>query len=228
MSLVERFYKVLGKLEGGNLHRNSGETDITTGYGIYRGAHPNEPVFNVIDNAAKSAGIVSPSSEWNKDDINKVNGLLEGEYSSDYMEATEKFYKKYFEKVSGIISKLPGELEYAYKLIYLNSNKLANKALQMTTNTIISRLNRYGNYGKPLVVDGIIGSNSIKAMDILDNAVTSENELTEFTLATIFLIHCKGLYVDLGTDEIKETGTDKHLKFLRGWDNRVDLILEEI
>ena len=228
MSLRTRFYNILGKLEGNKLHRNSGETDITTGYGIYRAAHPNEDVFQVIDEAASSIGITSPSSEWSKEEINKVNELLLGSFSERYMAATDVFYNKYFNKVSGLLSKLPGELEYAYKLIYLNSNKLANKAVQMTANTIISRLNKKGNYGSLLTVDGIIGSNSIKAMSILDQAVTTENELTKYTLMTIFLIHCKGLYVDLGTDEIKETGTDKHLKFLRGWDNRVDLILEEL
>lgn len=226
IKLFNMFLELIKKFEGGKLHRNSGETDITTGYGIYRAAHPNATVFQVYDLGASKLGITSPSSEWTKEEISMVNDLIEGkdadpELNDLMIQKTKEFYNAYFSKAT--YEGVPSELSLAYKLIYINSNKIANKALQSTYNLAV----KIAGYNKQLKVDGIVGSGSKQAFKEFKEFIDYHSEVINVnTLLAIFISYCKSFYIDISTDEVNSTGTDKHLKYLNGWDNRCNTILE--
>ena len=77
---MEEQYKILlnhlYKVEGGVLHRNSEEFDITNAYGIYRHFHPKAEIFTYIDTIASSV-TRAPSNKWTKEQIVAINKLID-------------------------------------------------------------------------------------------------------------------------------------------------------
>lgn len=224
-SIERKFYSLVAKFEGGKLHRNSNESDITTGYGIYRGAHPNASIFSYIDKLAMSINIFTPSNEWTKDEINSVNHVLSynEEAKEKEYQLTVDFYRDYFKKVD--YEGVPDLLNAAYKLIYINGTKIANKALQSTYNAIAKIVGETN----VLKVDGLIGSGSKSAFKEFNSFIEYNSEVvTDYTLLAYFISYAKSFYIDISTDELPTTGTDKHLRYLQGWDNRCNTILETL
>lgn len=214
--------------EGGKLHRNKIETDITTGYGIYRVKHPTASIFSYIDSLAKELGITKPSSEWSDSEINQVNSKIDPEKE---LELSAEFYKGYF-KYSDYTN-VPDMLLFSYFNIYVTSTTIAVRAMQSTYNLFIKKFPEIALkplYGEmtPIKVDGKLGSGTKGAINKLGLILSKENSLYIPALTLIFYNYAKSGYVEIGTDEVKTTGKDKHAIYLKGWDNRVNKLMEDM
>lgn len=222
--LVEK----LKKVEGGVIHKNKGETDITTSCGIYRGAHPNAKIFTYIDQLAAAVGINKPSSQWGKIELDTINSHIDSDIEMSY---SVEFYKDY---IGGVIdiNKLPQELIWSFYNIYVNSNKIAAKALQYSSNLMLRKYPKLFNSNsdkKELTVDGKIGNGSRSIVYGISEIVKflPQGDIYGEIWKMYFIQRCKTEYVLIGTTDVAETGTDKDLKYLRGWINRCDSLVEE-
>lgn len=223
---VEKFLNMIKKQEGGKLHYNKGETDITTGYGIYRASFPNAKIFNYIDEIAKGLGISNPSNKWNKTEIEKVNVKIDSKKED---ELTEEFYvENYFKKID--IFELPVQMTLAVGSMLVNSQKLGSKALQMSYNLLLKKFSK--RYPKEfsginsISEDGIIGPATAKAVYTLVKAVEGLGGTATDLWFSIYMSCAKSLYVEMATDNGKE---DKQLPFLKGWVlNRCDYLIKNI
>lgn len=214
--------------EGGVLHRNSTENDITTGYGIYRTSNPSASIFSYIDSVAKGIGITTPSSKWSKEEISKVNSAMNPDKELEY---TSEFYRGYFKYDD--YKDVPDKLRFSFFNVYVTSKTIASKALQSTFNLFIKKFPEIGLkplYGElnPIKVDGVLGSGSKAAINKLGVILEKENNLYIESLVLIFFNYVKTFYIDISTDNIPKDGTDKQAIYLRGWDARVNKIMEEM
>lgn len=214
------FMNMIKKQEGGKLHRNKSEKDITTGYGIYKYSFPEAEIFKYIDSLAKSLNINKKSSEWSKSEIETINKNIDTNKELQY---TIDFYNnEYFKKID--IYKLPIQLTLSVGSILINSPKIASKALQISYNTMIKLIDSLSNE-KQIDEDGIIGSGTRNAIYKLSEKVES-SDTDKYLWFYIFINSVISQYVDMATDNGKE---DKQLQYLRGWVlNRCDYLIKNI
>lgn len=220
------FISRLRKQEGGKIHRNRTEFDITTSCGIYRFQHPDAKVFSYIDEIASSLGITNPSTEWRKEELDKINDLIDSSIEDEF---TADFYRDYFKSLD--LNKLHRCLIWSYASIFITGNRLANKALQKSCNDL---LNLYPDifhpdrFGTRLKVDGIIGSGSRDLVYRVTEVVYDNQSYLGHIWKFLFISACKDYYVEIATSDVEKTGTDKDLIYLRGWINRCNSLLGDV
>ena len=84
-----QFKKLLDNLkeaEGGDLHRNTNELDVTNGWGIYRGKGLGKsftPLWDYVDTIAKQV-TDKPSDQWTKDECELIDNLLDKDKEEDF------------------------------------------------------------------------------------------------------------------------------------------------
>ena len=205
------FLKNIRKREGGELHRNRNETDITTGAGIYRGKHPHEDIFKYIDSVAQSIGIQRPSKDWTDSEIKEVDALLN---PSELDKLSYQFYKKY---LSGAMLHLfPGEdLVKTMADLYTNSPKGAWKAVQYMIKIAYNRGYLDISEKDISVIDGLPGRKTKIGMDAISTLKDGYLEACRAYMIFGMTLY----YIDISLDEmdVNIPGVDKHLKYLKGW-----------
>ena len=212
MQVPENFNYILDLLkenEGGYLHRNSSETDVTTGYGIYREKHPKAQIWAYIDGLARSLGITQPSSTWSKIQRDSINHIINPEMERYY---SYLFYKDFYKNTG---------LEDAHPLvapvvisIYANGNKLYNLSLQRALNAMI----KDGNIKYPkLVEDGVVGP---KTLSVFKEVSKSGGNILNEKLKLLILLYAKTYYANL----IHSRPND-YLRYILGWDDRVNKLI---
>ena len=195
---------LLLKAEGGYLHRNKGEVDITNGYGIYRGAHRTAKVFEYIDSVARSLDEDRPSHVWEPNVIKLVNSKIDPAQDRWY---SYLFYKHYYRVWD--FDRIPMEVIPVVISIFANAPKMFCKAYQRTVNGFIAN----GHIkGAPLVVDGAIGPKSMAASAAIFNL--GPEAIKDFK--NLLLNSC----ID-GYRSIVAASPAKNI-YLRGWINRVE------
>lgn len=225
---ASKLLKLIKIQEGGILHRNKSESDITNGYGIYRHAYPNEEIFQYYDNIAEEIGINGKSSTWTDENIKAIQSKIDLEIE---FELSKQFYlNTYFKRFKIDVFSLPEQLCLAVASILINGPKLGSKALQQSYNIILKKYTKrfpeeFKNI-KPISEDGIIGDNTAKAIMILNECVLKMNHPDSVELwLSVYLSCVKSLYVELATGKSK----DKYAQYLRGWVlNRVDNLIKNI
>lgn len=218
--LLKDILRKLRQAEGGRLHKNSGEEDITTGYGIYRHAYPNDEVFKYVDQVAASLGINKPSKTWTNEEIKKVDNMMDDEIELDY---SLSFYETYFKGLE--FENMFPCLVYPFANIYTNSRKKAIESLQRSCNHYvkISYIAPLFPNWKDIDTDGLIGPatrNAIKEITKVVTATKDNPEVYGNLFLYLFLSDVKSEYIDLAV-----ANPNKYVKFLNGWDNRVNFLL---
>lgn len=201
----------LAKAEGKTIHFLDGEKDITSPYGIYKGVHRDAEVFKIIEEMAKRCGVSKFSKEYTETDIITVN-----QYMFEKSEYVEKIYKAASEFYY-VMSK-PAKLEYLPKAshvamfsLYINSPKNACVSAQMAHNKLV-KLGLIDS--KILVEDGALGPASAKAFQ----NITEELGLI---FESYLLLSMSSLYAKLAVQN-----SDRFLKYLNGWNNRLGYLAE--
>jgi len=201
--LIEYLYSV----EGNKVHYNKGEKDITSPGGIYRKAHPTASVFTYIDNVAKSVGVVKDSVWWDKRDIRKINSAIDLSEVTKYI---EEFYKKYL--AGAKLELFKGNAQIAMYSFYINSPKQAWKAVQQAL-IDMSMSGRLDVHVSDLsTVDGKFGGKTNRALA----KVNCDDKLFSMYICSAM----KTRYTTLVAAR-----PSKFLRYLRGWDNRVNSIV---
>lgn len=204
------------KAEGGTIHYNSREIDITSGYGIYRAVHPNAMVFKYIDSLA--IGITNkPSKEWTKKEIDEINKKLDPK--------VDRFlsYLFYRDIYKGAHLELFDE-----SLVILMSNLFANapKGAWMSIQEGLRDMQREDIIKLPMselsIVDGAFGNKTRNALNYLNN-IKTETAYEKVLIYKVFkrsiLMAMKTYYIELAT-----AYPDKFLINLRGWNNRAEAL----
>lgn len=160
------------------LHKNKGENGYTF-MGIYESAHPSW----------KGWEIIYRTLELYKD-LRKAS--YECCQNVFLAELVEKFYKENF------WDKL--------RLDEIKSDRIADLIFKFGVNVGIKRAVRYAQMVANVRLDGIIGNNTINALNSLDSGYFEDRYKAEFIK----------LY-----DELVKRNPDKNSRFLNGWLNRV-------
>ena len=208
---MKEIMNYLRKAEGSGIHYNSGEKDITAGYGVYRYSHPDAKVFRIIDNVASKLGIVYSSTTWTTAVVNKVNAYIETnhEVKKEVYDATVDFYKEYLRRAR--LDLFPNECKVAMMSMFTNSEKGAWTAVQNTLLTLEKngKLSMMAeDLSKP---DGAFGR---KTKDGLFDAKL--NKIDPMYMETLMLLNMLDYYVELWSANPR-----KYDKYLRGWKERM-------
>jgi hypothetical protein len=208
---LEPLLDYLSVAEGIDIHYNAGETDITTPYGVYRADHPTAEIFKYIDSIARKVGVTAPSSGWTKIQINLVNNEL-SKFKSEVRELAKVFYLGFLK--GAMIESFPVECVMAMFSMYTNSPANAVKAVQDS----LLELKAVGLVkftGELSIVDGQIGS---KTSNALTDIVKHDNQFLNYWLESLMLSNMKSIYIKLALAD------PANLRYLKGWDNRMDIL----
>lgn len=224
---MEEQYKILlnhlYKVEGGVLHRNSEEFDITNAYGIYRHFHPKAEIFTYIDTIASSV-TRAPSNKWTKEQIVAINKLID---KNKELELSYRFYREYFKSLN--IVQFPPSLVLSIVDCFTNTQVGTYKAIQEALNDC----HKYGlfkhtpisktilpNKDDILLVDGKFGNGSKAAMKDFVNRYKGSYEPSSWKDELIFK-NCMLLYMKTHYAELV-LGNSNHTPNLRGWNHRME------
>lgn len=212
-SIPAKFKRILDYLvsaEGNVLEINVGEKDVTAPLGVYRYEHPEAAVWGYID--AKAAELTStPSKTWSKALVDKIDTLLDKKvcyylaylfYSDFYKTANLEWYDE--EVVIAIVS------------LYANGPRLCNKAVQTAVNAMALKHFIVLDKGKPLAIDGAIGSGTKTELKEIDELSTLHN----YAFRLLILLAAKSEYISIWKGD-----KDKYEIYLDGWNNRVDRLV---
>ena len=184
---MEELLNYLALAEGKEVHRNEGEDDITSPYGIYKKVYPNEEIFKYLDNVAEEIGIYKDSSEWTQEDIDKINASMNIEIVKLYVKS---FYVKYLKNTPYNI--LPNECKLAFFSMYTNSKTKAIKALQQSIIDMYKTLNL--STSKLSIVDGSYGAKTEMSIRML---VNKKDKYLYYWLETLMISNMKTQYIRL-------------------------------
>lgn len=162
------------------LHKNEGESGYTFS-GIYESANPDWKGWDIIKRYIKNcANLRKAGFQAYKDEV--LRGL------------TKEFYKTAFwEKM---------------RLDELKNERIADLIFKFAVNTGIKRAVRYAQLAADVRIDGIVGINTLKALNSIDTAIFEKRYKNSF----------KRFY-----EKLARNNPDKYSKFLKGWQNRVIL-----
>lgn len=181
MSFKKSFDEMLG-LEFGSpynaLHKNKWENGYTF-MGIYEGAHPNWSGWEIVYRTLKLYK-----------DLEKAS--YECYQNIFLIDLVEKFYKANFWN--------------RLRLDEIKSDRIADLIFKFAVNVGTKRAVRYAQMIANVRLDGIIGANTINALNTLDSEYFKERYKAEF------IKFYKGLVKD---------NPDRYNIFLKGWINRV-------
>lgn len=198
--------KLLRKQEGGYLHRNKTEADITNGYGIYKYAHPTAELWKYIIDLGLNHGIGADTASWNRESIAKVNSKIDPNYD---LYLSYLFYKDYFKYLSP--TRFHGVLLPYLISIYANSPVICVKSLKLAINACIDRGYTRGTKNtEDSKVDSILLANLDYIRDNVPEHVVRQ-------IKTILLDITKQQYTKLANNNPAKFGM-----YLKGWHNRVD------
>lgn len=201
--------------EGDVIHYNKTESDITAPYGIYRASHSEAKIFQTIDAIAKNLGITIPSPKWTSKEMDLLNNHIKNTVSlQEQLRAEAKeFYDGY---ISIPLEAFPEHCQVTVFSLYVNSPTNCIKAVQMAFNNLIKNfMPNAKDYS--LAVDGKFGKGSTaKVKELTAKLVSVESQLY---FETLILLAMSKLYATLAVKN-----PDKYLKYLNGWNNRLETL----
>lgn len=211
--MEKQYEKLLDSLygfEGGRLHYNAKEKDITNAYGIYRHIQPKAALWKYIDSLA--VGITTkPSNQWDKTIIDAVNAKID---KSKERELSYQFYKDFF---SG------AHLELFHEdLIILVINLFTNSPLGCIE-SIQEALNDCYEYGIFKIakeeVPEVIGKFGPKTQSAVKKFCSLADDKDIIIFKNCALLYMKTYYAELAVDK-----TATMLPNLKGWNNRMEAL----
>lgn len=205
----------LKKAEGGYLHYNSKEVDITTGYGIYKAKHPGALVFKYIESLATDINS-NPTNTW-KDQatLKKIDNRINPEVER-YL--SYLFYKDF---LAGARIEL---FDPSNVILVTNLYTNSPKGCWMSIQEGLRDMQKDGILKIPLDklsgVDGLFGDVTRKALIAFSEIVTE----TEYEKVLINKLFRKSVLLAMKTYYTKLIAGDpsKHLINAKGWDNRME------
>lgn len=204
---IDKHLDYLEQAEGIEIHYNHGEKDITLPYGLYK--QYNSELYRYIIEIAELNGITKPSSQWNREDIKKVNHLTE-RGQRGVREYAKNFYKELIRKMN--LSLYPKCCQDLIFSLYTNSSKYCVMAVQRSIIKQVSS-NRLGLIRDEISTDDGLWGN--KTRDSLAHILSHKTQDYHFYFEESIINNMEDIYQELAEEE--------HLKHnLKGWRNRVN------
>lgn len=206
----EKLLDSLSNFEGGKLHYNSKEKDITNGYGIYRFQQPKAEIWTYIDSLAKDITNL-PSSQWTKEIVEKVNAKID---KSKERELTYKFYKSFF--ANAYLELFHEDLVILMVNLYTNSPLGAVKSIQEALNDCY----KYGIFNIPKEeVPEVVGKFGPKTRKAIEKFSLNADFKDIIIFKNCALLYMKTFYGELAVDK-----SSTMLINLKGWNNRMEAL----
>jgi len=207
----------LANAEGTEVHYNKGEDNITAPYGIYKKGNEDARAFTVIKVICEKIELTKDTKRWSRADVETFNKAAKG-YGNEFRATAAEFYRGYLENSPYLI--LPDLVKLSFFSIYVNSKKLAMKSLQqaiidLNSNGII----KLTNISKP---DGVYGPKTRGTILAVNGMIKEQahSDIVELYFESLMLSNMKSAYIDLAVSKPK-----KFLRYLSGWDNRMNKLL---
>lgn len=214
IEIPENYKIILDNLlhaEGGSLHRNKKELDVTNRYGIYRGSGRGKNfslLWDYVDEVAKKV-TSKPSKDWTQDEIIEINSLLDDNIIREH---SYIFYTDYFRGAH--LDLFPKELCVLIANLYTNSPKGTWLSIQEALRDL-KRDEILDIEWKDLSsVDGFFGKKTRDALILFKEDADRKDKLL---FKKSILLAMKSYYIDIAVGR-----PDKFLGFLNGWDNRMN------
>lgn len=208
---LEMFLRELKELEGGKLHRNKTEDDVTTGYGIYFKGNEKSSIYKYVSNVGQTLGFDKVTANWTQDQIAKVNAKLD---PKEELKATKEFYSAYFKSLD--MENIHRYVVINICSIFVNSRKMGVRVLQKSYNEIVDLLIKYRGYDAnqfPKVdEDGLIGPKTRDAVKKLSSTIKDEDAMCWNSISAV--ITCQEYR------QLVENKPENKI-YLKGWMNRV-------
>lgn len=202
--LLDSIYDV----EGGRLHRNPKEKDITNAYGIYRFQQPKAAIWTYIDSIAKTI-TTKPSSLWDDKTIEAIDAKID---KVKERELSYEFYKEFF--VGAYLELFHPDLVIMVANCYVNTPLGTIKAIQEALNDCY----KYGIFKvDKKEVPPVLGKFGPQTR----TAVTTFSKNADWKDIIIFK-NCALLYMKSYYAELVIGNTITMLPNLRGWNNRME------
>jgi len=197
--------------EGGYLHHNEKEIDITNGWGIYRGTGLGKdfkPLWDYIDSVAKQV-TSKPSPQWTLAELQAIDKLLDKNIE---LNLTYTFYKEYFKDAR--LHLFPSRLVILMSNLYTNSPKGAWMSIQEGLRDLVADKILLVDIKDLSIVDGNFGDKTEKALNLFLSIADRKDEII---FKKSVLLAMKSYYIDLSI-----SNPTKFLGNLNGWDNRME------
>ena len=206
----EKLLDSLFQFEGGKLHYNSKEKDITNAYGIYRFQQPKAEIWNYIDSLAE--GITTkPSNQWDKTIVDKINEKID---KNKERELSYKFYKQFF--AGAYLELFHDDLVIMMCNLYTNTPLGATKAIQEALNDCY----KYGIFKvEEKDVPPVLGKFGPQTRSAIEKFSKEADWKDIIIFKNCALLYMKTYYGELVIDK-----TTTMLPNLRGWNNRMEAL----
>jgi len=216
MNNIEEILNHLYKVEGGVLHRNPTENDVTSPRGLYKTEDSKSKIWNYYNEVAASLNIKPVSKEWTAKHISAINNKAD---ANIVLEHEREYYISYFKHLPIDITMLSPVLAVLITSLYANSPQGCVISLQEA----IIYLNKAGIINIPAdklsKPDGIIGNDTRYAMQSIVNL--DSKELMIFSL--LIIGRMQEYYINIAASK-----PDKYLIYLNGWKNRLKELKDTI
>lgn len=214
--ITEQYLMLLDNIkqaESGNLHRNPKETDITSGWGIYKGGKAGAsftPIWEYIDSLA-AVVTDQPSHLWTNDDIEAIDKLIDKDKE---LELSYEFYKEYFKDAR--LHLFHKDLVVLMSNLYTNSPKGAWSSIQEGLRDVSKDKILPMPLNELSIVDGSFGAKTERAL----------NKFLEVADWKDVLIFKKSVLMAMKTyyTGLIASNPDKFLEYSKGWDNRMETL----
>lgn len=214
--IPRQYVKLLDHIEsaeGGVLHRNKNESDITSSWGIYRGSPDGKnftELWDYIENVGKNV-TDKPTHLWDSETIKAVDEIIKQDPITEHY-LSYKFYKKY---LRGARLKLfPDELVIVMANLYTNTPLGAWMSVQEALIDITKDKILDLELDDLSAVDGGFGK---KTRDSLIKFRDNSDWKDVLIFKKSILLAMKTYYIDLSTSDV-----EKYLRNLPGWNARVE------
>lgn len=204
----EKLLSSLFEFEGGKLHYNSKEHDITNAYGIYRYQQPKAELWKYIDSLA--VGITTkPSSQWDETIVNKINSKID---KNKERELSYLFYKDFFK--GAYLESFHEDLVILICNLYTNTPLGATKAIQEALNDCY----KYGIFiADKSEVPPVLGKFGPQTRTAVEKFSQNADWKDIIIFKNCALLYMKTYYAELVIDK-----TATMIPNLRGWNNRME------
>jgi hypothetical protein len=209
----------LAEAEGLTVHKNKGEEDITSPYGIYKHIHPDAKIFEYIDSLLLELSIQKNTKKLEKKELEKLNNKIKTTkfIQDNIRDLAWNFYEDYFSNL--YLSLFPKEAVISFLSMYTTSSEAGIMSTQKAINDVISNgfISSEGLKSKYLSEDGIFGNESRKGLAKINQLYKDGGIFVGYWFEEKMIKHMILYY-----DELAIEKPEKFKKFYKGWRNRME------
>ena len=221
--MVNEILDYLEKAEGIHIHRHDSESDITLPYGLHK--QYDSAMYQYIMEVAELNGITKPSDQWDRDDIRRMNLLIDAGRHGIRTYA-EKFYRNFLRDAH--IDLFPKSCQIAMYSMYVHSPVNALKAVQRSIINMV-KSHRLGLLiNEVSIEDGSWGEDwrGSKTAISLSHILNYKSETFYWYFEESMLGNMTDIYIEIWDKEQKRIEAkgetyNKYTKYLSGWKNRM-------